>query len=326
MTETATPATETVDADASPMDSVLAELSSGAESPQDATDDVVSELVEEQREGQADEAADTDEDATEAKEKQEQAAEEEPDAEDKPEPTYKVKVDGEEVEVPLSELTKGYSREQDYTRKTMALAEERKALQSQFASELQQHVELFEALDPILSEARNIDWQALAASDPATYVQLQEAVKQRQTVLAEARAKIADAQRGNPEAEAQQRAEVAQRETEALIKVMPELSDPAKLTDFANSNVQYLQSNGFKGDEIAELIDARALTIIDKARRFDALEKAKSELPAKKVVPKSQVKSLKTDAGESARSPKRLRPHASRDERVAHVLDQFFEG
>jgi hypothetical protein len=44
--------------------------------------------------------------------------------------------------------------------------------------------------------------------------------------------------------------------------------------------------------EIADLIDHRALTIIDKARRYDALEKAKAELPAKKVVPKSKAKAL----------------------------------
>lgn len=39
--------------------------------------------------------------------------------------TYKVKVDGEELEVGLDELLNGYSRTADYTRKTQALAEER---------------------------------------------------------------------------------------------------------------------------------------------------------------------------------------------------------
>jgi hypothetical protein len=234
-------------------------------------------------------------------------------------------VNGEEVEVPLSELTKGYSREQDYTKKTMALAEEKKALQSQFASELQRQVELFEQLDPILSEAKNIDWQALAASDPATYVQLQEAVKQRQAVVAEARAKIADASRGNPEAEAAQQAEMAQKETEALIKAMPELADPEKMKGFASEAVNYLRGSGFEDGEIAELIDHRALTIIDKARRYDAIEKSKAELPAKKIVPKPKAKALKSDNSDSSRPAKRMPAHASRDQRIAHVLNQFFE-
>jgi hypothetical protein len=38
----------------------------------------------------------------------------------------KVKDDGKELEVTLDELRKGYSRYSDYTRKTQALAEERK--------------------------------------------------------------------------------------------------------------------------------------------------------------------------------------------------------
>jgi len=37
----------------------------------------------------------------------------------------RVKVDGEELEVPYSELKRGYSREADYTRKTQALAQQR---------------------------------------------------------------------------------------------------------------------------------------------------------------------------------------------------------
>lgn len=41
----------------------------------------------------------------------------------------KVKIDGEEVEVPVSELTQGYSRHADYTRKTQEIAEERQQLQ-----------------------------------------------------------------------------------------------------------------------------------------------------------------------------------------------------
>lgn len=44
------------------------------------------------------------------------------------EPSYLVKVSGEEMEVPLSELVNGYSRQQDYTRKTQELAAERERL------------------------------------------------------------------------------------------------------------------------------------------------------------------------------------------------------
>jgi hypothetical protein len=70
-------------------------------------------------------------------------------------------------------------------------------------------------------------------------------------------------------------------------------------------------------DEIADLIDHRALTIIDKARRYDALEKAKAELPAKKVVPKPKAKALKSDNSDSSRPAKRIPANASREQRIA---------
>jgi hypothetical protein len=322
MTEAVTPETAAVDAPVS-MDSIIEEIATG--SPGES--DELSSVVEELEGGQAEETAEQEDEATEAVETDEETAEEEPEAEvEQPEPTYKVKVNGEEVEVPLPELLKSYSREQDYTKKTMALADERNQLKSQFASELKQQIELFESLDPILSEAKNIDWQALAASDPATYVQLQEAVKQRQAAIEQARAKVAEASQGDTAAETARIAEEAAKETEALIKAMPELADPEKLKGFATESVNYLRGSGFDDSEIAELIDHRALTIIDKARRFDAIEKAKTELPAKKVVAKPKAKSLKSDNSDSSRPVKRLASNASLDARVNHVLNELIQG
>lgn len=51
----------------------------------------------------------------------------------------RLKVDGEEVQVPLSEALQGYSRTADYTRKTQALAEQQR--QAQFGLTLQQALE-----------------------------------------------------------------------------------------------------------------------------------------------------------------------------------------
>jgi hypothetical protein len=48
--------------------------------------------------------------------------------------TYKVKVDGEEVEVPLDELMNGYSRTQKFTKTMMTLAEQRKAFEAEVSA------------------------------------------------------------------------------------------------------------------------------------------------------------------------------------------------
>ena len=56
---------------------------------------------------------------------------------EEPKPRYKVKASGEEVEVELDELIKGYQQGADYTKKSQALAEQRKALEAE-----RQHLEL----------------------------------------------------------------------------------------------------------------------------------------------------------------------------------------
>lgn len=55
-------------------------------------------------------------------------SEQEPEDED-PEATFTVRIDGQEVEVPASELVKGYMRQNDYTRKTQLLGSQRRQLE-----------------------------------------------------------------------------------------------------------------------------------------------------------------------------------------------------
>ena len=45
-------------------------------------------------------------------------------------PRYRVKAAGEEVEVTLDDLIKGYQQSTDYTKKTQTLAEQRKAVEA----------------------------------------------------------------------------------------------------------------------------------------------------------------------------------------------------
>ena len=73
----------------------------------------------------------------------------------------RVRVDGEDVEVPFSELQKGYSREADYTRKAQALAQQRQ--EAQYGIQLQQALQADPALTlRILSQQYQLDQQQQA--------------------------------------------------------------------------------------------------------------------------------------------------------------------
>lgn len=340
---TATPETGPVDAPAS-LDSVVAEFSTG-EPPTDAIDEIVSEVKEPEDEGQAEEAPDAEESATDPIEPDEEAEEappeEELDAEAEPQaddPVHKVKVNGEEKEVPLSELLKGYSRTEDYKFKTMALADERRSLEqakatveadvkSQYANELKQQIDAFEALDPVLSEARLIDWDKLKAEDPATFVQYSDAVNQRLALIDGHRAKIAQAEGERAKAlEQQAEAEKVQRMEAAankIVEAMPELKEGDNFSRFATEAIETLRESGFTPEEINEAVDDRALLLASDARKWRALQRAKTGLPAKKIVPKSAVKPMKTDASDTARTSARFPVNAPREDKGDWIVNEI---
>ena len=99
--------------------------------------------------------------------------------------TFRVKVDGEEVEVPLDELLKGYSRTADYTRKTQAIAEARKQAEAEAAmarEERQRYAQTLEALDATLRQLQppEIDWDRLYQENPVEWVRQREVMRSRQ--------------------------------------------------------------------------------------------------------------------------------------------------
>ena len=343
--DTATPETGPVDASASPMDEVLSELTQ--DKPKiDAAEEVVAELVKStEDDGQPEGDPETEESATDPTddaEEAEEAPQDEPEEDQTPtdDPAYKVKVNGEELEVPLSELLNGYSRTADYKAKTMALADERRQVEaqkatieqdvkSQYANELKQTVDMFEALDPVLSEARQIDWDRLKAEDPATFVQYSDAVTERLKLVEQYREKIkqteqqqAELAKEAAETERQQRLNQAANK---LVEEIPELAQEGNFERFATDNIGYLRELGFTPEEINDAVDDRTLKLADKARRWDALQRAKQGLPAKKVVPKSQVKPLTSDASDSSRSSRRIPPKSNREGRVNFVIEELMK-
>ena len=113
-------------------------------------------------------------------------SEEEGDSEEGEQPqVFTVKVDGKEVEVTLDELQKGYSRTQDYTRKTQQIAEARKQTEAELQevrAEREQYAQLLGALQAQVQQAAqpNIDWDRLYNEDPIEWVRQREVMRENQ--------------------------------------------------------------------------------------------------------------------------------------------------
>lgn len=332
---TATPETGPVDAS---MEDIRNEFLSDAPPAPDVLAEVREELVNE-AEGTGDAEAEAEAPATEddATEPAEEAEQDDSEATQE-EATYTVKVNGEELQVPLSELVNGYSRTTDYKQKTAEVAEQRRQVEARaasyeadlkttYANQLEEATRAFAETDPVLMEARTINWEALKATDPAAFVQASDAVNARlaqieamQQRVATARQEAQQQQANDAAAERAQRFDAA---ADAIVKANPELAEEGKFQEFAGNAIGHLRDLGFSNDEIAESLDHRVLTLADKARRWDAHEASLKSLPEKKVVAKSAVKPLASDGSGSRTPAKRLPSNASREARTAWARDQL---
>ena len=331
MDDTATPETEPVEAPAS-MDDIINEIAAD-EGGGDALNEVTEQLVNE-AEGESDSIAEpeTEEEVTEP-------ADEQPSEDEAPpEENYTVKVNGEDVTVPLSELLKGYSRNEDYKAKTTAVAEERRAIEAQratletdlkaeYANQLEEVTNLFAQYDPVLQEARTLNWEALKAQDPAAYLQAQDAVQARVDAIQQMQERVkqarGEAQQGLDARSAEERAHRFDATAEELTKVNPELADEAKFVEFAQSNINALKERGFTGEEINDTLDHRVLLLADDARKWQEHVAAQKSLSEKKTAPKSALKPL---SGSSSRTSKPRMPNtSSREKRADWVVQQLLE-
>jgi hypothetical protein len=202
---------------------------------------------------------------------------------------FKVKVDNEELEVTLEELQQGYSRTKDYTKKTQALAETRKAVEAEKAriEEAKQlrdtYAQRLQIIEQMLNQnPDNENLSELKESDPIGYAikvaERAEREKQLQAVQAE---KQRIAQQQQAEQQEQLKAHLAQ-EAQKLKEWIPEFKDEVK-ADLARKEIKaYAKSIGFSDQELANVYDARAVQTLYKAMQYEKLMKGKS-VATKKV-------------------------------------------
>ena len=141
------------------------------------------EATKSEKEGEVDLAKDNDDPLMEDVDVNEEVVDNEEAISESEETLYDVTVNGINQKVNLNELMKGYSRESDYTKKTMDLSNQRKeveSLQDNLKKEFEavkssrnQYAEQLQVLTQNLQQQeQNIDWDNLYQTDPAEYVKL----------------------------------------------------------------------------------------------------------------------------------------------------------
>lgn len=224
----------------------------------------------------SDDSLDTQDASGEESDSEQSELEEDTQDETKPQ-VFTVKVDGKEVEVTLDELQKGYSRTQDYTRKTQQIAEMRKATEAELQAiraERQQYAQLLGALSEQVKTAAEpqVDWDRLYQEDPIEYVRQREVMRENREKAAAIQAEQQRLAQIAQQEQAQQLQSLKAKESEKLIEALPTWKDPAKAKAEKAMLVEFGQKMGFTPQELGNIYDHRVVLALRKAALYDQMQ------------------------------------------------------
>lgn len=206
------------------------------------------------------------------------------------------------------DMKDAFMRQDDYTRKTQEVAEQRRALeQAQMA--FQQHAQIQQqnlqayshlaAMDSQLEQYQNVDWQALSNEDP---VQAQQAFFQYNQ-LKDARNQAAEGIRQREQYALHQQQEnlarLSEQGKETLQREIPNWSSELA-GKLSKSGIEHY---GFTDAEMSSVLDPRMVKVLHDAFQYrQMMTKAKAKPTAPDVKP---VKSLK-GKGPSRKDPSKM--------------------
>ncbi len=192
---------------------------------------------------------------------------------------------GERLKLPRDEVIKLAQQGHDYTRKTMALAEQQRQVAERLARvqaveqvhpQLQQAHAQVNALAAQLGRYQNVDWVALATNDPLEYSK----VRAQYDVIAQTHQRAYGMFQQMSHAVRQQtdalNAQAMQAEGENLRERIPAWKDPEQYKKGASELTSWLVSEGADPGEVASLNSSVAVAIAWKAMQYDKLAKAKA--------------------------------------------------
>lgn len=247
----------------------------------------------EAEEVEADEADETfeDDDFEEELSGEEDDAEDEVGTDEEPaEQLIQLDLDGQQVEVTLDELQKSYLRQSDYTKKTQALAEQRKASETELEAlrqERMQYAELLPQLAQQLETATSPEelqrLNELRESDPLQYMLEKDALDQRQAQLNAVKQEQERLAQASQAEQQQLLADHLQKETAALMDALPAWKDEAVAKKERQQIREYALSRGFTDAELNEVYDSRAILILRDAMMASQANKRKPKQAVKKT-------------------------------------------
>ena len=245
-------------------------------------------------EEETDEQEVTDQDETEEEVDEESEEDEPEDTEDEDESeeddaveveerkTFRVKANGSEKDVTLDELVSGYQKGEDYTKKSQALAEDRKKVEaeahavSEAMQMREQYAQRLGQVQQLLEQDANdgVNLEELKENDPISYaIKVAEKTENNKKIqlINQEQSRLAQAQKAQV---AQHQAKMVAHESNMLTDKVKEFSDPKKAEQIKNDIRSFGKSVGFSDEELAQVYDHRHVIVMQKAAQWDKLQKS----------------------------------------------------
>jgi hypothetical protein len=245
--------------------------------------------------------------------------------------TYRIKAAGEEKDVTLDELIKSYQLGTDYTRKSQAVAEERKAVEAersaiQEAKQIRDtYAERLQIIEQMLNQPQqeeNLEY--LKETDPIGYAVKVAEMSQNEKQLMQVRAERERISHQQEYDRQEQLRYKINEEAQKLVAALPEYADPVKGDAIRKDVRSYGKQAGFSDDELANVYDSRAVLTLWKAMQFDKLQASKPGI-TKKVndAPRTMKSGVTMPRDSNGDELKKLKARAKQSGRVADAAAAF---
>lgn len=217
---------------------------------------------------------------------------------------YPVKIDGEIVNVTLSDLTKGYGGDQFNQKNMRHNAEQRKLMEEAFNNLNQQRAQLDQ-------QAQHLNQNGLVAkpvapsrelftNDPLGYLdadlEYRDNVKKYQNEQNQLQHNRQELQK----AQAEVNQANLQNQQEELKRLIPDFADAKKATKLKNSLIEHGKKRNFTEAELSSVVDARTMHVLHESMLWRQSLEGKSDVKAKLKKARPLMKAGVKKTGESA--------------------------
>ena len=226
--------------------------------------------------------------------------------------TYRVLVDGKEMQIPLDELLSGYQRGSSFTQKSQALADERNAFggqQQALSQERQTYASVLQQLRQQMEAAAqpNIDWDTLERQDPVQWLKLKQMERDREGQIQAVQEEQGRMQQLLQSQQSEELEKHLAQERSLVLEKIPEWSDSDLQADEQRKLLEYGKMRGFSDDELGQLYDHRTLMVLRDATLYNQLINGQKTQTAKSKIGSAKAGNKETSQRVRSRKQKAMR-------------------